>query len=154
MSENKTPSEESSEAKPKPSQYSGFDAVVREERKNRKLAFGPNTKKVTKPSNILIDIYGVISSWNFVKELKDFAHAHMDAYLRSEWESKIVKAVIARLKEQVAIDRLAGIDVPPIVESEDKETVIKSATESILWQMHNKHNTTKVSGDVVGAAQS
>lgn len=127
-------------------EYTGFDAVVKAERKNRKQTFPPNSIKVPKPSNILIDIYGVISPWEFASELKKFAKENLAKYIREKWNSKLVKNTIARMREQIAIDRQAGVDVPEILsDGANEEVIIESAIQSIQWQYERKHNTTKVS---------
>ncbi|KAI2803684.1 hypothetical protein RDWZM_001615 [Blomia tropicalis] len=131
-------------AKYQPSVSGGFDAVVQEERKQRKQMFGPNVQRIIKPSNILIDIYGVISSWSFASDLKVYALDTMSSYLRDNWDSKFLKTMMTRLREQVTIDREAGIDVPNIApDSATREDQIETASASIRWQMKNKHNTTK-----------
>ncbi|OTF69079.1 hypothetical protein BLA29_013257 [Euroglyphus maynei] len=58
----------------------GFDGVVRQDRQRRQQTFGPNAKKIRKPNNILIDIYGVIAPWTFVNQLKTYAKENIDDY--------------------------------------------------------------------------
>ena len=125
--------------------YTGFDSVVKNDKLVRKSTFPPNSKKVSKPSNILIDIYGVISPWSFANELKKFANANIGCYIREQWNSKLVKNTVARMREQINIDRMAGHNVPVILpESFKLEDVIESAVESIQWQLEHKHSTTRV----------
>ena len=125
--------------------YVGFDAVVREERKARKLTFGPNSKKVVKPSNVLIDIYGVICSWDFVKTLRQFAQENIAEYMRECWNDKAMQVIMARIREQVAIDRKVDSLLPDIAPtSAAVEDQIASACISVRWQLDNKHKTTKV----------
>lgn len=126
--------------------YTGFDAVVREERKNRKLTFGPNVKKVIKPSNILIDIYGVICSWNFAKTLKTYALKNMGSYLADNVNDKKTKDTIGCLREQAAKDKAAGIELPQIASTTAPDAeLVDTATASILWMMEKKHKSTSVS---------
>ena len=126
-------------------QYVGFDAVVREERKARKLTFGPNSKKVIKPSNVLIDIYGVICSWDFVKTLRQFALENIAEYMRECWNDKAMKVIMARIREQVTIDRKVDDQLPDIAPaSAALEDQIASACISVRWQLDKKHKTTKV----------
>lgn len=130
-----------------PSDVEGYDAVVKADRKKRKLTFGPDTIKVPKPNNILIDIYGVITSWEFVNSLKTYARDNLAAYVRENWRTKLLKLAVARIREQIKVDRLAKIDVPEILEDDnaDQSAVIESAIKSLQWQYEKKHKTTKVS---------
>lgn len=129
-----------------PSDADGYDAVVKADRKKRKLTFGPDTIKVAKPNNILIDIYGVITSWEFVSSLKTYARDNLAAYVRDNWRTKLVKLSVARIREQAKVDRLAGVEVPEILEDGDQNeaAVIESAVVSLQWQYDQKHKTTKV----------
>lgn len=122
-----------------------FDAVVIEERKRRQLTFGPNSVKVVKPSNVLIDIYGVICSWQFAKTLKEYANTNMVKYLKDSWGDKLVKEVVAIIRTQLKIDRQAGSPVPDIA-SEDAPVSeqMETTAVSLLWQMEKKHKSTAV----------
>lgn len=123
----------------------GFDAVVKEERAKRALTFGPSAVKVSKPSNILIDIYGVICSWQFAHTLTEYAKANLGKHVKESWSERTMKLMMARMREQVFIDRYAGDQVPPIApENAPLEEQKETAAVSIQWQMEHNHPTTKV----------
>lgn len=123
----------------------GFDAVVKEERAKRALTFGPSSVRVAKPSNILIDIYGVICSWHFAHTLEQYASANLGKHVKDSWTERTMKLMMARMREQVFIDRYAGDQVPPIApESAPLEEQKETAVVSVQWQMEHKHPTTKV----------
>lgn len=123
----------------------GFDAVVKEERMKRALSFGPSAVRVAKPSNILIDIYGVICSWQFAATLKQYANAHLASHVKECWEERTMKLMMARMREQVIVDRYAGDQVPAIApESAPLEEQKETAAVSVQWQVEHQHPTTKV----------
>nr|XP_046913454.1 LOW QUALITY PROTEIN: enolase-phosphatase E1-like [Dermatophagoides farinae] len=126
----------------------GFDGVVRQDRQRRKQNFGPNTKQIRKPNNILIDIYGVIAPWTFVNQLKTHAKENIDDYVRENWNSKLMRTIASRMWEQFKIDRKAGIKVPDIQEpndgnKQDDRNVIDSAICCIRWMLETKYPTLK-----------
>lgn len=127
------------------SRATGFDAVVKEDRAKRALTFGPSAVKVAKPGNILIDIYGVICSWRFAETLTEFAKANLAKHVKENWTERTMKLMMARMREQVFIDRYAGDQVPPIApESAPLEEQKETAAVSVQWQLEHKHPTTKV----------
>ena len=124
----------------------GYDRAVLEAREKRKLTFGKNSKKVAKPSTILLDIFGVICPWQFVNTLNVFVTDNMAIYLKENWKDTTLQAMIARLRDQASIDMIVDKDVPQIAEpNADQSEQIETATTSILWQIRNNYCTTRVS---------
>lgn len=137
----------------KDNSHQHFDAVVIEERKRRQLTFGPNSVKVVKPSNVLIDIYGVICSWQFAKTLKEYANTNMGKYLKDNWGEKLVKEVVATIRTQLKTDRQAGSPVPDIANDDAPVSEqIETTLTSVLWQMEKKHKSTAVCTHSIFAA--
>ena len=127
-----------------------FDAVVMEDRKRRQLSFGPNSIKVIKPSNILIDIYGVICSWAFAKTLKEYATANMAKYLKENWKEKVVREAVATIRSQLKKEQsqqgAGSTSGPPQMAGEEapEGEQVETAVASILWLMGKKHKSTAV----------
>lgn len=123
------------------------DTVVDEKgRTQKRCTFGPNRYKVVKPTAILIDIYGVICSWEFAKTLKMYAKKNMANYIAENWHDKTFKLTLGLIREQIAIDKYAGVDIPEIAPvSASDEQQLTTTTATILWQMEQKHNTTRAS---------
>lgn len=124
---------------------SHFDGTVKANLAKRQATFGPNTQRLPRPTAILLDLYGVICSWDFVKTLKAFAGEHMAEYLAESWNEKLTQAMVANLREQALIDAKFGVQVPlfapvtaPVAEQVD------AAVRSIIWQFDNRQRTTAV----------
>lgn len=111
----------------------GFDGVVRKDRKERKLAFGPQSRKIIKPNAILIDIYGVITPWTFIRQLKAYAKNNLIDYVRNHWESRAVQSAIDRLREIQQANPDLSIPIIAAKSDEKEEDWKQSVTKALQF---------------------
>jgi enolase-phosphatase E1 len=102
--------------------------------------------KIRRPNKILIDIYGVITSWDFVKELKSFIKNNLKDHLTKNWKDRTIVHIVNKLREQSLIDKSAGIDIPVIEKEEpnkEVKVIIESVVANILWQIEKNHKSSE-----------
>jgi methionine salvage enolase-phosphatase E1 len=102
--------------------------------------------KIRRPNKILIDIYGVITSWDFVKELKSFIKNNLKDHLTRNWKDRTIVHIVDKLREQSLIDKSAGIDIPVIEKEEpnkEVKVIIESVLANILWQIEKNHKSSE-----------
>ncbi|XP_054257085.1 enolase-phosphatase E1 [Macrosteles quadrilineatus] len=88
-------------------------------------------------NTVILDIEGTTTSISFVKEtLFPYVREHLEAYLKENWDSEVVQAIVDALRSQAKEDKeknLEGfLDIP--VDGE-KDDLINSVIKNVLWQM-------------------
>lgn len=108
---------------------------------------GQNDDKIKKkviplPNNIVMDIYGVITSWTFVEQLKTYIRNNLKQYLEKHFKDKPIGHIVNKLREQSSIEKSSGVEIPLIEEADkSQDIIINSIVTNILWQMDNHHKS-------------
>ncbi|XP_054166687.1 enolase-phosphatase E1-like [Oppia nitens] len=99
--------------------------------------------KMKQPYKVLIDIWGVITSWTFRTDLKTYIKENLKNFLSQHWTQQLISDFVHRLRDMNAKDREIHSDLPQIEESTDdnKDTVIESVVKNIEWRKKHKLNT-------------
>jgi methionine salvage enolase-phosphatase E1 len=74
--------------------------------------------KLKIPNSLLIEIFGAISSQNYIEELKEYARNNLIIFLTENWSSETVISIVDKLREQSEVDRKTCLDIP-LIEKED-----------------------------------
>jgi methionine salvage enolase-phosphatase E1 len=74
--------------------------------------------KLKIPNSLLIEIFGAISSRNFIEELKEYARNNLIKFLTENWRNETVISIVDKLREQSEVDRKTCLDIP-LIEKED-----------------------------------
>jgi methionine salvage enolase-phosphatase E1 len=61
--------------------------------------------KLKIPNSLLIEIFGAISSRNFIKQLKEYARNNLIKFLTENWSNETVISIVDKLREQSEINR-------------------------------------------------
>lgn len=119
-------------------------------KKNEKNEKNDGKRRMERPNNILIDIYGVITSWNFKNKLIAYVKDNVFKYLSEKSKDKTVNNIIDKLREQALIERSSGVQVPAIDEpTADQNAIAQSAAKNILWQMEHKSKSCQLQLDTL-----
>ena len=103
-----------------------------------------------RPNNVLMDIYGVVTSWTFKNKLIDYIKDNISTFLTEKVNDRTIHHIIDKLREQALIDKSSGIDVPPIEKSTaEKEAIAQSVAKNILWQMEHKNKSCQLQLDTL-----
>ncbi|RWS28628.1 enolase-phosphatase E1-like protein [Leptotrombidium deliense] len=94
--------------------------------------------QVIRPTNIIIDIYGTITSVKFVDELKEYAAKNIEKYLKDEWNDRKLVRLLDKLQtEATTLKNKEGM--PPILDYKVKESdptaTQKSIENHISWRV-------------------
>ncbi|RWS14305.1 enolase-phosphatase E1-like protein 7 [Dinothrombium tinctorium] len=103
------------------------------------------TVKVRKPTNIVLDIYGTMTSLKFINELQEYAKKNIEKYLREHWTERRMNRLLERLRKE--IETLEDKEEMPILldsDSCDSDDVLKSFADHCIWRIntHQESNST------------
>ena len=100
----------------------------------------PNPMRLPQPFKILIDIWGVITSWDFRHDLNNYLVQNITDFLERNWNNDRLKDFISRLRDRTAEDRQTEPEMPAIKEQRDnnKSEVIQSVVDNIDWRKEHK----------------
>lgn len=74
-----------------------------------------NSLLLSAPNSIIFELFNTVVREISSQKLLDFVKGHLKEYLNSNWDNKITKQIIRRLRREQTIDIRAGLkDVPPL----------------------------------------
>ena len=105
--------------------------------------------QMDQPFKVLIDIYGVITSWDFVNVLDLYLEDNMIEFLDRHWDRNQITDFVNRLRDRTVVDRQSKPELPPIVDfdGQNKYDVIQSVIDNIHWR--EKHKLRTFSKDIL-----
>ena len=102
--------------------------------------------RMRQPFKILTDIWGVLISFRFRKDLFRYIDDHLEEYLVKQYNLDIVQKWLHLLTDQTKTDKVANPEMPDLLElptqaevtMEDRQKVIKAVVENVHFRQKTK----------------
>lgn len=90
---------------------------------------------LTAPNNIIFELFNTVIRETSGERLMEFIRNHMVEYLGENWKNKTTQRVVARLKQEQAVDSKAGLVGIPII----REPTASNIHEHVMWRIRTGH---------------
>ena len=121
------------------------DPFVKQHKEELAKVFAPlprtegNLLRIRQPFKILTDIWGVLTSYNFRKDLFDYIDLNLKSYILKYYDSDDIKTYIDDIVKRTNVDKIKYPDIPIVnLEDNNKEDIVNSVVENIDFRRKNK----------------
>lgn len=91
-----------------------------------------NKLRMDQPFKILIDIWGVITSWDFAHDLRCYLALNIADFLERNWNNRRLKDFVQLLRDGTTEERKTWLDMPEIAEHNPRENNLREVIQSVI----------------------